>query len=183
MTKFTERFTIFELVLMAFMATLGVAVKPFIMPMVYFISTPLLIPGGSVAGGFYMLWILLGAVIVKKPFTATGIGIIQAIMVIATGTVGGHGALSIITYTVPGIMVDLFLYVSKNTKNYKLKLFFGCMIANVTGLLLTNFFLYQLPVQVLILSISIGAFSGGIGGIIAYNIYSKLIKVGIIDEV
>ncbi len=182
MSKMINKYSIFELVLMSFMATLGVAVKPIIMPIVYFISTPLLIPGGSVAGGFYMLWIVLGAAIVKKPGVATVIGIIQAIMVMATGTVGGHGMLSIVTYTLPGVMVDLFLYITRNTTNTKIKMFFSCMVANVTGLMLTNIIIYKLPLPVLILSLSIGALSGGIGGIIANTIYNKLIKVGIVDE-
>lgn len=180
MKKLLSTFTIFDLVLCGFMAALGIAIKPFIMPLVYFISTPLLIPGGSLAGGFYMLWIVLGAVAVNRPFACGIIGLIQAIIVITTGTVGSHGILSIVIYILPALAVDMILFFFQNVKDKKMAMFFGCMTANVSGLLLTNIFIYHLPLITLITSLTIGAISGGIGGLISYAIFRKLIKLNIL---
>ncbi len=182
MKKLTANFTIFELVILSFMAALGIAIKPFIMPIVYFISTPLLIPGGSLAGGFYMLWIILGASLVNKPFSASIIGFMQAIMVIITGTVGSHGILSLIIYVIPGIAVDIIIYLFKNSKEKKIMMFLACLVANVSGLILTNVFIYNLPIIPLTISLSVGAVSGGIGGIISYTIYKKLINLKVFNE-
>lgn len=105
-----KKFTVFDLVLLTMMAVLGVAIKPFIVPLAQIITGPLYIPGGVVAGGFYMLWIVLGCGLVDKRGAGTLIGIIQAILVIALGIYGSHGVASILTYIAPGIFVDL-LYI------------------------------------------------------------------------
>jgi hypothetical protein len=51
----------FDLVVIAMMASLGVAIKPVVVPLAHIITGPLYIPGGVIAGGFYMMWIVLGA--------------------------------------------------------------------------------------------------------------------------
>ncbi len=182
MKNLTSHFTVFELVLLSFMAALGIAIKPFIMPLVYFISTPLLIPGGSLAGGFYMLWIILGAALINKPLSASIIGFMQAIMVMITGTVGSHGILSIIIYIIPGIMVDIVVFIFRKSEDKKFMMFISCILANVSGLLLTNIIIYNLPLIPLITSITVGAVSGGIGGLISFNIYTKLIDLKVFTK-
>ncbi len=182
MKNLLSKFTIFDLVLCGMMAALGIAIKPFIMPLVYFISTPLLIPGGALAGGFYMLWIVLGATAVNRPFACGLIGLIQAIIVITTGSVGSHGILSILIYILPGLAVDMVLFFFRNTRDKKLAMFFGCITANVTGLLLTNLLIYRLPIIPLVTSLTIGAISGAIGGLIGYGIYQKLQKQNILKS-
>ena len=95
-------------------SALGIATKPIVVPLVHIITGPLFIPGGAIAGGFYMFWIVLGAGIVKKSGTGTLIGIVQGILVIATGTMGTHGIMSIVSYTLPGIVTDLIFMFSIN---------------------------------------------------------------------
>lgn len=48
------RFPISDLVIIAILSALGIATKPIIVPLVHIITGPLYIPGGAVAGGFYM---------------------------------------------------------------------------------------------------------------------------------
>ncbi|HQJ37915.1 MAG TPA: ECF transporter S component, partial [Bacillota bacterium] len=102
MKKFLSRFTVYDLVVISLTAALGIGIKPIIVPLVHIITGPLYIPGGAAAGGFYMLWIVLGIGITRKTGTGTLIGLIQALLVIITGFYGTHGAASIITYTIPG---------------------------------------------------------------------------------
>ncbi len=182
MKKLLSTFTIFDLVLCGFMAALGIAIKPFIMPLVYVIATPLFIPGGSLAGGFYMLWIVLGAVAVNRPFACGIIGFIQAIIVITTGTFGNHGILSIVIYILPALSVDATLFFFRNIPEKAFAMFLSCLIANVTGLFLTNLLIYNLPLIPLFTSLSLGAISGGIGGLIAHTLYKKLIHLHIFKQ-
>ena len=95
--KFFIKFTVFDLVLIALVAALGIATKPVIVPLVHIITGPLFIPGGAVAGGFYMMWIVVGAGITGKRGTASLIALVQAIMVIAIGVFGTHGLMSLVT--------------------------------------------------------------------------------------
>lgn len=86
-----DKFSVFDLIIIAMISTLGIASKPVIVPLSHIITGPLLIPGGVVAGGFYMLWLVLGAGIVGKPGTATLIGVVQALMVFGTGFLAHTG--------------------------------------------------------------------------------------------
>ncbi|WP_312644676.1 ECF transporter S component [Hydrogenoanaerobacterium sp.] len=176
------KYTVFDLVLMASMAALGIAVKPVVVPLVHFITGPLLIPGGSVAGGIYMLWIVLGAALVGKTGSGTTIAAVQAVIVIATGVSGSHGILSLITYLLPGITVDVTLLLFKKVKDYKIKMFACGLASNLLGTLLSNFLFFRLPAIPLLLSLSAGALSGGMGGLIAYGIRKRLAAFGLFEQ-
>ena len=88
-------------------ACLGIAAKPIIVPLVRIITGPLYIPGGVIAGGFYMMWLVLGAGLIRKFGAGTLIAAVQAVMVMALGIHGTHGLMSLSTYLLPGIAVDL----------------------------------------------------------------------------
>lgn len=172
-------FSVFELTIIAVVSALGVATKPIVVPLVHVITGPLFIPGGSIAGGFYMLWIVIGIGLVKKIGTGTLIGIVQSVLVIATGIMGNHGIMSIVSYTIPGFAADLIFLFSKN-KNYNiLHYVFGCMAANVAGTLISNIMFFRLPKITVAFILSSAALSGAIGGIIASSLIKGLEKINI----
>ena len=171
-----------ELVIIGLVAALGIATKPIVVPLIHIITGPLFIPGGSLAGGFYMLWLVLGAGIVRKTGTATVIAFTQAVIAIVLGIYGTHGIVSLFTYTAPGIAADLVFLCSKN-KNYNLMHFFlAGALSNTAGAFAVNLMLFQLPFIPLVLSLSIALFSGGFGGIIAYSLNKKLSKLKVLNE-
>lgn len=180
--KFLNKFSVYNLIIIAVVSALGIATKPIVVPLVHVITGPLFIPGGAIAGGFYMFWIVLGAGIVKKTGTATLIGIVQGILVIATGTMGTHGIMSIVSYTLPGIVADIVFLFSKNKKYNILHYVFGCLAANVTGTLISNILFFRLPFVTIILILSAAALSGTIGGLIAYTINISLEKMNILEN-
>ena len=55
MKRLLQKFTVRDLVLIAAMAALGIAIKPVVVPLAHLVSTPLMIPGGALAGGLYMM--------------------------------------------------------------------------------------------------------------------------------
>jgi ABC-type thiamin/hydroxymethylpyrimidine transport system permease subunit len=177
--KFFTKFTIFDLVIIAIVAALGIAMKPVIVPLIHIITGPLFIPGGAIAGGFYMMWIVVGAGLVGKRGAATLIALVQAIIVIAIGVIGTHGILSLITYAAPGIAVELLLLVTRQRGDNIFTCFFAGMTANLTGTILTNFVFFKLPLIPLMLTLAGGALSGGLGGLLAYLIIKNLRKLNI----
>lgn len=172
-------FSVFNLIIIALVSSLGVATKPIVVPLVHIISGPLFIPGGAIAGGFYMFWIVLGAGFVNKSGTGTLIGIVQSILVIATGAMGTHGIMSLISYTLPGMAVDAIFLISTNKNHNILHYVFGCMAANVTGTLISNILFFRLPEVTVVLILSCAALSGAIGGIIASSIMNVIEKMDI----
>lgn len=175
--RYLTRFSMFDLTLMAMMAVLGIATKPIITPLVQMITGPLFIPGGALAGGFYMMWIILARFLVNKNGTATITCLIQAILVMALGVVGSHGVLSLMTYLLPGVATDLGLYLAGNPRRPSLfYCFLAGILANVSGTFLVNFVFFRLPLIPLLLSLALGAFSGGAGGIICFHLLRQLAR-------
>lgn len=182
MSKFLKKFSMYELAVISLTAALGIGIKPIIVPLVHIITGPLYIPGGAAAGGFYMLWIVLGLGITRKIGTATLIGLIQALLVIITGVYGTHGAASIITYTIPGLLVDMGAKLLGSKYISPSGFFILGLLANVSGTLLSSMVFFRLPLIPLLLSISAASLSGGLGGLIAYKIMKVINRQGDIDE-
>lgn len=180
--SFITRFTIFELALIAVLAALGIAVKPVVASLAHIITAPLFIPGGSVIGGLYMMWIIIGIDLITKPGTGTLIGLVQGILIMFLGFFGNHGAFSLITYALPGVSADLVSMIMKFMKQKvcsPLCSFLGGAAANVTGTFLVASIFFSLPWIVLLLSLAVAMLSGGLGGLLAYSIVSKLHKINI----
>lgn len=172
-------FSVFNLTIIAIVSALGVATKPIVVPLAHVITGPLLIPGGAIAGGFYMLWIVIGVGLVKKFGTGMLIGVVQAILVIATGAMGSHGIMSIVSYTLPGLGVDFVFLFAKN-KNYNvLHYVIGCIFANIIGTFMSNIMFFRLPSVAVTLMLSSAALSGAIGGVLASSIIKGLEKMNI----
>ena len=177
--KFFTRFSLFDLVIIAIVAALGIAMKPVIVPLIHIITGPLFIPGGAIAGGFYMMWIVVGAGLVGKRGAATLIALVQAIIVIAIGAIGTHGIMSLVTYVAPGIAVEVLLLATRQRSDNIFSCFFAGMAANMAGTVLTNFVFFKLPLIPLLLTLAGGALSGGLGGILAYLIIKNFKRLNI----
>lgn len=172
--RFINRFSLYDLVIIALLAALGIASKPIIVPLSHIITGPLFIPGGVAAGGFYMMWLILGMGITGKRGTATLIGLVQSMVVLGSGVFGYHGALSIISYTIPGIAIDLGLLLIRHRVCCLFCAFIAGILANVSGSFLVNLIYFRLPLVPLLLSLSVAALSGGLGGLLAYQILRKI---------
>lgn len=169
-----KKFSIFEIIVIALMGALGIATKPVIVPLAHIITGPLYIPGGAVAGGLYMMWIVLGLGLVGKVGTATLISIVQAIMVVSLGIYGTHGIVSFFTYIIPGLVVDLYVLFTRRKELQAGDYFIGGILANISGTFLVNLVFFRLPLIPLVLTLASASLSGGIGGLIAYGIIKNL---------
>lgn len=180
-SRITTYFKLSDYILMAMIASMGIAIKIIIVPLAQIITGPLFIPGGVVAGGFYMAFLVLGVAIIEKRGTATIIAIIQAAVVTITGTLGSHGAVSLFTYTLPGLAVDLvFLFIGH--RSYRpFFCFISGVVANITGSFAVNLAIFNLSLVPLLLALSAAAFSGGLGGLVAHSVAVNVRKLGIIS--
>lgn len=180
--KFFDKFSSYELIIIVVMAALGVAVKPIIVPIAHIVCGPLMIPSGAMAGGLYMMWMVIGYGMVRKRGTAFLIALVQTLLVVFTGIVGSHGIMTFLTYLGPGIAVELIMFmVPRRGINRGLCLAAGTA-ANVIGTLTVNFVFFRTPGVYLILVLAIASLSGMVGGLISwelakifdtFNIYSK----------
>lgn len=171
-----RKFSIFEIIVISLMAALGIATKPVIVPLVHIITGPLYIPGGAIAGGLYMMWVVLGVGLIGRLGVATLISTVQAIMVVSLGIYGTHGIVSFFTYIIPGLIIDLYILIVKPKDFQKGNFFISGVLANVSGTFLVNVVFFRLPLIPLVLTLTAASLSGGIGGLIAYTIVKGLRK-------
>jgi len=173
MKRWIESFTTQDLIIISIISALGLAVKPIITPIVHIVSGPLLIPGGSLSGGFYMLWLGLIMVLVPKKGSAILMAFVQGAVTLIIGQFGHHGVVSIVTYTAPGITAELTGFFFRNKRSLVSQVFI-CTGANLTGSLLVALFIMRLPFIPLAISLVTAIISGIGGGIIAYTIIKQL---------
>lgn len=179
MGKFTKKHSILEIIIISLMAALGLATKPLIMPLIHMITGPLFIPGGAVAGGFYMMWLVLSASLIQKRGVATLTALIQALIVMISGSFGSHGIISVLTYSLPGIMIDVVFLILRRKVDTKMDFFLAGIVANISGTYLSNLVFFRLPIIPLAISLLSACLSGGLGGLLAYFIKEQLNKFGL----
>ena len=180
--NFLDKFSLFELILLALIAAAGIAAKPVAVAVAHLITGPLLIPGGALAGGFYMLFVVLGGALVGKRGSATLVCIIQSFAVLVSGVYGSHGAASLITYVIPGLLVDFLWIVCRMNGNSLAACFLGGIAANVSGSILVNFVFFRMPMIPLLFMSAVAALSGGVGGIVTWQIVKHFRKLNIFSH-
>lgn len=180
MRKLFKGFSLYHLIVIAIMAAVGIAAKAVIVPLVHLITGPLFIPGGVVAGGIYMLFIVLAASLMGMRGAGLLCGLCQGIMVMIAGFAGSHGAFSLISYSLPGLAVELVMAIFSRKEPTLIGCFFAGIAANLTGTLVVNSAFFSLPAVPLVLSVSAGALSGGLGGLVAYYITAQMKKLNLL---
>ena len=183
------RFSTQDLILIALLAALGLVTKQFAGPVLKSVLASFLIPGGAVAGAFYMLWLVLARDMIDKPFSATLTGLVQGIVILVL-PYGSHGLISVVTYSLPGLAIDIIYYsawlilyalrmeslsVPQILKSDYGNAFYGGA-ANLTGTFLTaqvfSLFVGVSPI-IFLLILCLAFFSGVFGGLIAYTMYKQ----------
>jgi ABC-type thiamin/hydroxymethylpyrimidine transport system permease subunit len=167
-----------DLVTMALLAGLGIATKNIIHPIVEVITGPLYIPGGAVAGGFYMMWPVIAFGIVQKPGAAPLTALVQAIIRLLM-PFGNFGILSFIIYLGPGLAIDGFFLISRHKACCMPCCFGASAAANAVGTALVATLILALPVIPLLFATILATISGGVGGIIANMLLVECRKIGI----
>ncbi|MFZ5518568.1 MAG: ECF transporter S component [Candidatus Zhuqueibacterota bacterium] len=170
-----KKISTLDAVFIALMAACGIALKPIVGPLAKLIGSALFIPSGSIAGAIYMIWPMLALLVVKRVGAATFVGLIQGIAVMVTGLYGSHGILTLLTYTVPGVFIDLGFLLIRSFRSHWL-LFFPTALGNVSGALLVGFMIMHLPKIPLILSLIPSFLFGGVAGYLSWALYSGLMK-------
>ncbi len=166
--------------MIALMAALGLGTKQLVRPLVSLITIPLLIPGGALAGGFYMLWLILIKRFVPKFGSGIFFGLVQALVVMIM-PFGSHGIFTFITYSLPGLAADIVEIIFRKMKSKWLTSMIEGALSNLVGTIAVSSIIFELSIEVLLFVSLLALFSGNIGGIIAYLIITQ-IKDPLIQE-
>jgi hypothetical protein len=169
----TLRIATVDLMLTSLFASLGLATKNIIHPLVATITGPLYIPTGAVSGGLHMMWPVIAFGLVRKIGAASLVSLTQAFLSLLL-PFGNFGVLSFVIYLVPGLVIDGFFLLSRHKACCSVCCIGACSLANVFGTVLVGAIVLFLPGAVLAFLVVVAAISGGIGGIIANLLLVKL---------
>lgn len=160
------------------LSAITIAFKVIAGVLVRLITGPMGIPGGALAGGFYMLWMPLGVALINKRGTALLIALVQAIVLLITGLPGSHGFMSFVTYSVPALAVELIMLIKRNEYNI-LHFILSVIVANIIGTFGSNLLFFRISWLPLVFTLVAAAMSGAFGGVVGYFTYTNIKKTSI----
>lgn len=164
------------------LTAVSIAFKTVVGILVRLITGPLGIPGGALAGGFYMLWLPLAIVLVGKRGCAFAISAVQTVIMITSGAPGSHGVWTIFTYMLPAVLTEIiFIYRPKKGYNI-LHYIMATVLANMAGTFGSNLLFFRMSLYPLLFTLLAAATSGALGGAVAYFAYNKVIKSGVMKS-
>jgi len=120
-----------------------------------------------------MMWLTLAMAITKRFGAATLTGLLQGFVVLVTGLFGGHGALSLLTFSLPGVTADLMGILYRRYEKLDGQILY-CLLANLTGTWIVGSIIMRLPKAPLYAALGLSIISGAVGGFLAWLIYLEL---------
>lgn len=165
--KYQLRYLIF----FALCCDLGMFSKRLVVPIANLITDALHIPGG-IGTAFSLMFLVVGASVIPIFGCATLMGAVQSVIALAFGMVGSMGLLSPIGYIVPGIVIDLCLWLGR--RHEKNAIFLANTLASLSAALCANLLVFHLYGIVLALYGSVAALSGAVCGCLAESIYIRI---------
>jgi energy-coupling factor transport system substrate-specific component len=165
-----------DLVTMALFASLGLATKNIIRPIIGIIAGAAYIPTGAVTGGLYMMWPVMAYGLVRKLGAATITSLIQAFISLVL-PYGNFGILSFVIYLAPGLAIDGFFLLTRHKACCAACCIGAAAIANAIGTILVGALVLALPEFTLLFLALIASISGCIGGFIANMVLVRVRKI------
>ncbi len=166
-----------DLVLMALFASLGLATKNIMHPLIGPLMGAIYVPTGAVTGGLYMMWPVMAFGFIRKIGAASMVSLTQAFISLIL-PYGNFGLLSFVIYLLPGFAIDAFFWVSRHRACCLACCMGASAIANVVGTVLVGALVLFLPGLVLAFLGVVAAISGCIGGFIANMLLARIGKIG-----
>lgn len=170
-----ERIPLRHLVFLAICVALSLVTKRVISPVTNVLTDFLRIPGGGAATAFSLMFLAVGTADLRWSWATSAAGFVQSLIALSLGMSAYQGFFALLTYTLPGVVMDLFraLYPHRNAIYFSL----SCAAANTAGALLTNLLVFQLEGVAFLLWMLIACVIGLLGGLLGSIIYRMLEKI------
>lgn len=161
-----------HLTFLAICIALSLVTKRVISPITNILTDFLRIPGGGAAAAFSLMFLLVGTYSFRWRWAAAYAGFAQGVIALCLGMSSYQGLFALLTYTVPGVVIDLFrmLYPSKGSDFFCL----ACAAANTAGALLTNLLVFRLRGITFVLWMLVSCIFGLLGGMIGSELFKRM---------
>ena len=170
-----EKIPLSHLTFLAICVALSLVTKKVISPITNLLTDFIRIPGGGAATAFSLMFLTVGTGGTRWRWATTAAGFVQSLIALSLGMSAYQGAFAILTYTLPGLVIDLFrwLYPRRDTLYFSL----SCAAANTAGALLTNLLVFHLEGVAFALWMLIACIMGLLGGFFGGILFVRIEKV------
>lgn len=170
-----EKIPLRHLAFLAICVALSLVTKRLISPITNFLTDFLRIPGGGAATAFALLFLVLGTAKLRWSWATTAAGFVQSLIALGLGMSAYQGAYALLTYTLPGVVIDLIrkFYPQRDKTYFTL----SCAAANTATALLTNLLLFRLTGIAFILWMLIACVVGLLGGFLGGLLFARIEKI------
>ena len=164
-----------HLTFLAICIALSLVTKRVISPVTNLLTDLIRIPGGGAATAFSLMFLLVGTSGLHWCWATTAAAFVQSLIALSMGMSSYQGLFAVLTYTLPGVVIDLFriLFPRRDKTYFSL----ACATANASGALLTNILVFHLEGVVFLLWILVAASMGLLGGLLGELIFQKIIRI------
>ncbi|MBE6128729.1 MAG: hypothetical protein E7185_05585 [Erysipelotrichaceae bacterium] len=163
-----------DLILLAFFADIGFVSKRLIAPFANVFTDFLRVPGG-IGTAFSLMFLVIGAYLIRRKGAATAMSLVQCILAMSLGMVGAMGSLSPFGYLMPGIIIDAVIaFCGKHSTGMTVSVTSANAAGSLAAALTANFIVFRLCGAVLALYLLIALISGGLCGLLATVIYKRI---------
>lgn len=174
-----NRISLRQLIFLAICIALSLVTKRVISPLTNLLTDFIRIPGGGAATAFSVMFLVIGTSELRWSWAGITAGFVQSLIALSMGMSAYQGAFAILTYTLPGVVIDLFrrFYPRRDISYFLL----SCAAANTVGAGLTNLLVFRLEGIALalwmLIACTVGLLAGFLGDILFYRIV-KILKSG-----
>ena len=161
-----------QLAFLAICVALSLVTKRVISPVTNLLTDFLRIPGGGAATAFSLMFLVVGTGGLRWRWAAAAAGFVQSLIALSLGMSAYQGIFAIFTYTLPGVVIDLFrqFYPRRDTGFFLL----ACSAANTAGALLTNLLVFRLEGVAFALWMLIACVIGMLGGLLGQLLFARI---------
>ena len=163
-----------KLIFMALCCDMGIVLKKLISPAQNVITQALHIPGG-IGASVSLMFVIAGAIVCDVPGCATLMCITQSLIALTLGTSGSMGAMAPLGYIVPGIAIDILLYVMRRCRISRVESFMIVnALAGTVAALAANIITFRLSGPPLWLYTSVAFGSGAVCGLLGARLVNRI---------
>lgn len=164
-----------QLAFLAICVALSLVTKRVISPITNLLTDFLRIPGGGAATAFSLMFLVVGTGGLRWRWATTAAAFVQSLIAMSLGMSAYQGLFAMVTYTVPGLVIDLFrLFYHQRDKTFFL---LSCAAANTAGALLTNLLVFRLEGVAFLLWMLIACVIGMLGGLLGQMLFDRIAKI------
>lgn len=170
-----QKIPISHLAFLSICVALSLVTKRVISPVTNLLTDFLRIPGGGAATAFCLMFLVVGTAGSRWHWATTAAVFVQSLIAMALGFGANQGAFMLLTYTLPGVAVDLLrrFYPHRN----KLYFALSCTAANGVSALLTTLLVFRLEGGVLALWMLVACAAGLLAGLLGELLFCRIVRI------